>query len=246
MYDIINKIIYLEKEIGMSNNNNEGSSILGTLLLLVILGCFFLNTQAQKDNLSFADEFRKTFFYDEWEREQKREKDKAEGEKWLQRVKETEKKIDQANKAAEASRAKQMRVDPCNAKWSQLTQKSMNDMTVRMVCDTNGDNIYVNESGNIMNLLATNESGIGHDIHDNPMYLDPNDYLVFVLEFDINGNRKRIVDSYHYNASTGRKSGTGEFDAKQFGQWESIKPDFYPNYINWLKENYDKFYRLPR
>lgn len=226
--------------------NDSTFSFTGILVVAVAFG-LFLNYQAQKDNLSFTDEFRKTFFTAEWNKEQQekeRAKGRAEAEKWLQKVKEAETKQAQADRQAEAANAKQTRLDPRQAKWSSIKQQSQGELTATMLCDTNGDNIYINENGNVMNLLAVQESGTGHDLHGNPMHLDPNDYLVMVMEIDINNNRKRIVDGYRYNIASGQKSASS-FDPAQHGNWETNQPDFLPNYFSWIKENYSNFYRLP-
>ncbi len=227
----------------MSNgkdNNNGGMSFIGVLLVIVLWGGFFINQRAEKDNLSFTAEVQKMLSNEDDVKKAKEEAEKEKRKQFARDALELAKKIPDKDSAANV---KKTRLDPQKAKWTLVKEQTNDQMTMMADCDCNGDNIYINENGNVMNLFATRKSGIDYDRYGNKMHLNPDEYLVFVLEIDINNGKQRMVETYKYNKSTGVKSDVG-FDTSKYGKWENLNTSAFPNYYDWIRDNYNNFYKI--
>ena len=140
--------------------------------------------------------------------------------------------------------AKRNRLDPAKADWKVAYSASLQQQKTYIRVDDNGDNIYINEDGNVMALIATSNEGKFYNKYGEIKKHDANEYLVFVEEIDLKNDRQRLVDCYKYYADAKAK-GLLDYDWRELGggNWEKMINTI-PNYYDWLRKNYDSFYKL--
>lgn len=222
------------------NQQSRGFKVVAILLAIVavVAGAIYIT---EKDRQEKVQEEKRIQLQKEKE-QAIREHQEAE------RKAEEEKQRKQQEIINRTENAKRNRLDPAKANWMIILSGEIAREKMNIWADGNLNNVYINEDGNFMTLYASNHEGITYDIHGNTKRHDEYDYLVFVLEIDVKNNRQRVKEWYQYNVATAIRTPIDREIKKMLvdsglGNWENLN-ERTPEYYEWIKNDYNKFYKL--